>query len=180
MTAFGSIARHAGRWLPVLAVTSLAGTLGALALPLVLGRAVDTIVSGVAGQTWFWAAAGLIVLGVVVDLTEVYAGTACVAGTTAWLRDRLVRHVLAIGEPGRRGMDTGDLVSRVSGNAAEAAQAGPSAVAVGTAMLPPAGSLVLLAYLDPGSPSRSSPASHSSRSCCGCSPCAPPRSSPPT
>jgi ATP-binding cassette subfamily B protein len=114
----------------------------------VLGNAVDAIVSGVDSGGWFWLAAGLVVLGIVVDLADAYAGTACVAGTTAWLRDRLVRHVLAIGEPGRRGMDTGDLVSRVSGNAAEAAQAGPSAVTVGTAMLPPAGSLVLLAYLD--------------------------------
>lgn len=148
MTAFGSIARHAGGWLPVLGVASLAGTLSALALPLVLGNAVDTIVSGVDGSGWFWLATGLVVLGIVVDLADAYAGTACVAGTTAWLRDRLVRHVLAIGEPGRRGMDTGDLVSRVSGNAAEAAQAGPSVTAVGTAMLPPVGSLVLLAYLD--------------------------------
>jgi ATP-binding cassette, subfamily B, bacterial len=148
LTAFGSIARHAGGWLPVLGVASLAGTLSALALPLVLGHAVDTIVSGVDSSGWFWLATGLVVLGIVVDLADAYAGTACVAGTTAWLRDRLVRHVLAIGEPGRRGMATGDLVSRVSGNAAEAAQAGPSVVTVGTAMLPPAGSLLLLAYLD--------------------------------
>jgi ATP-binding cassette subfamily B protein len=148
VSAFGSIARHAGGWLPVLAVASLAGTLGALALPLVLGHAVDSIVSGVDSSTWVWAAAGLIALGVVVDLVDAFAGAACVAGTTAWLRDRLVRHVLAVGEPGRRGLDTGDLVSRVSGNAAEAAQAGPGAVGVITAMLPPVGSLVLLAYLD--------------------------------
>ena len=149
MTAFGSIARHAGGWLPVIGVASLAGTLGALALPLVLGGAVDAIVSSSADSgTWFWVAMGLVVLGIAVDLVDAYAGTACVAGTTAWLRDRLVRHVLAIGEPGRRGLDTGDLVGRVSGNAAEAAQAGPSVVTVGIAMLPPAGSLVLLAYLD--------------------------------
>jgi ATP-binding cassette, subfamily B, bacterial len=153
VTAFGSIARHAGGWLPVIGVASLAGTLGALALPLVLGNAVDAIVSSSAsssvdGAGWFWFAAGLVVLGIAVDLADAYAGTACVAGTTAWLRDRLVRHVLAVGEPGRRGLDTGDLVGRVSGNAAEAAQAGPSVVTVGIAMLPPAGSLVLLAYLD--------------------------------
>jgi ATP-binding cassette, subfamily B, bacterial RamA/AmfB len=157
VTAFGSIARHAGGWLPVIGVASLAGTLGALALPLVLGRAVDAIVSAtgsapgsfiVDGTGWFWLAVGLVVLGIVVDLADTYAGTACVAGTTAWLRDRLVRHVYAIGEPGRRGLDTGDLVGRVSGNAAEAAQAGPSVVTVGIAMLPPVGSLVLLAYLD--------------------------------
>jgi ATP-binding cassette, subfamily B, bacterial len=148
VSVFGSIVRHAGGWLPVIGVASLAGTLGALALPLVLGRAVDAIVSDVDSGFWLGLAAGLILLGVVVDLVDAFAGTACVAGTTAWLRDRLVRHVLAIGERGRHGMDTGDLVSRVSGNAAEAAHAGPTAVTVGTALLPPVGSLVLLVYLD--------------------------------
>lgn len=148
MTAFTSIVRHAGPWLPVIGVASLVGTLGMLALPIVLGRAVDAVVSGVDSGRWLALAAGLILLGVLTDLAESFAGTACVAGTTAWLRERLVRRVLTAGDGGRRGFDTGDLVSRVSGNAAEAAQAGPSAVTVATALLPPVGSLVLLAYLD--------------------------------
>jgi ATP-binding cassette subfamily B protein len=129
----------------VIAVSALLGTLGALALPVVLGRAVDSIVSG-GSPVWFWLAAGLVVLGIAADLTDAYAGTACVAGTTAWLRDRLVRHVLSVGP--RHGFETGDLVSRVSGNAAEAGNAGPTVVTVWTALLPPVGSLVLLAYLD--------------------------------
>ncbi|GAB3463217.1 ABC transporter ATP-binding protein [Actinophytocola sediminis] len=148
MTAFTSIVRHAGPWLPVIGASSLVGTLGMLALPMVLGRAVDTIVSGVDSGLWILLAAGLILLGVLSDLVDAFAGTACVAGTTAWLRDRLVRRVLAAGDAGRRGFDTGDLVGRVSGNAAEAAQAGPSVVTVGSALLPPVGSLVLLTYLD--------------------------------
>lgn len=148
MTAFTSIARHAGPWLPVIGVSALAGTLGMLALPIVLGRAVDALVSGVDSGLWIGLAAGLVVLGLATDLTDAFAGTACVAGTTAWLRERLVRRVLAAGESGRRGLDTGDLVGRVSGNAAEAAQAGPSVVTVGTALLPPVGSLALLTYLD--------------------------------
>ncbi|OLF17982.1 ABC transporter ATP-binding protein [Actinophytocola xanthii] len=148
MTAFTSIARHAGGWLPVIGAASLLGTLGALALPIVLGRAVDAIVSGADSELWLVLATGLILLGVVTDLLDVFAGTACVAGTTAWLRTRLVRHILGAGDAGRRGLDTGDLVSRVSGNAAEAAQAGPSLVTVGSALLPSVGSLALLAYLD--------------------------------
>jgi ATP-binding cassette, subfamily B, bacterial len=145
VTAFAEIARKAAGWLPVIAVSALLGTLGALALPMVLGRAVDSIVNG-GSPVWFWAATGLVVLGIAVDLVDSYVGTACVAGTTAWLRDRFVRHVLAIGP--RHGFETGDLVSRVSGNAAEAANAGPAVVTVWMAVLPPAGSLVLLAYLD--------------------------------
>jgi ATP-binding cassette, subfamily B, bacterial RamA/AmfB len=145
VTAFAQIARKASGWLPVIAVGALAGTLGALALPVVLGRAVDSIVGG-GSQVWFWLAAGLVVVGIAADLVDAYAGTACVAGTTAWLRDRLVRHVLAAGP--RHGFETGDLVSRVSGNAAEAANAGPAVVTVWMAVLPPVGSLVLLVYLD--------------------------------
>lgn len=147
MTAFAVIARKSGAWLPLIGISALLGTLSALALPVVLGKAVDAIVSG-GDPGWFVLATGLIVLGIVVDLVDAFAGTACVAGTTAWLRNRLVGHVLAIGPQGRRGFDTGDLVSRVSGNSAEAAHAGPSVVTVATALLPPVGSLVLLAYLD--------------------------------
>jgi ATP-binding cassette subfamily B protein len=106
-------------------------------------------VAGQGAGRWLAAAAGLVVLGIGCDLVETFAGTACVAGTTAWLRDRLVRHVLAIGPQGGARFDTGDLVSRVSANAVDAAQAGPSVVGAATALIPPVGSLVLLAWLDP-------------------------------
>jgi len=148
VTTFGTIARRAGGWLPVLGLTSLLTTLSTLALPVVLGRAIDAIVTGADDSRWFALAAGLIAVSVVCDLVLAYAGTACVADIAAWLRERIVRHVFAVGPHGARRFDTGDLVSRVSGNAVEAAQAGPSVVTVVTAALPPAGSLALLAYLD--------------------------------
>lgn len=149
MTTFGAIVRRSGGWLPLLGVAAIAGSLGELALPTVLGRAVDATVAGGDSARWLVTAAGLITVGVAVDLVDAFAGTACVAGTTAWLRNRLIRHVLAIG-PDRCGrFDPGDLVSRVSGNAADAANAGPSVLTVATAVLPPVGSLVLLALIDP-------------------------------
>ncbi len=148
MTTFGAIARRAGGWLPLIGVSALAGSLGMLALPAVLGRVVDELVAGGSAGVWLALTAGLIALGVVTSLIDAFAGTACVAGTTAWLRERLVRHLLAIGPDGTRRFDTGDLVTRVSGNAVDAAQAGPSLVSVATAVVPPVGSLVLLAYLD--------------------------------
>jgi ATP-binding cassette subfamily B protein len=148
VTTFGAIARRAGGWLPLIGVSALAGSLGMLALPAVLGRVVDELVAGGSAGVWLALTAGLIALGVVTSLIDAFAGTACVAGTTAWLRERLVRHLLAIGPDGTRRFDTGDLVTRVSGNAVDAAQAGPSLVSVATAVVPPVGSLVLLAYLD--------------------------------
>jgi ATP-binding cassette subfamily B protein len=148
VTTFGEVARRGGGWLPVLGVADLAGTVTTLALPAVLGRVVDAVVSGTDGARWLALAAGLIAFAVACELVAAFAEPACVAGTTAWLRTRLVRHVFAIGPQGTRRFGTGDLVSRVSGNAADAAHAGPATVMVGTALLPPVGSLVLLAYLD--------------------------------
>jgi ATP-binding cassette subfamily B protein len=148
VTAFGETARRAGGWLPLIAISALAGTLGMLALPTVLGRAVDAIVAGGDSGRWFAASAGLLLLSVVADLAGVFAGITCAANTTAWLRTRLLRHLLAIGPERARRFDTGDLVTRVSGNAADAAHAGPSLVSVVTAVLPPIGSVVLMAVID--------------------------------
>ncbi|CAM3834732.1 ABC transporter ATP-binding protein [Kibdelosporangium persicum] len=147
MTTFGAIARHGGRWLPVIGTSALVGTASTLALPTVLGKAVDAIVTGGSGGTWLVAAGLLIAVGIASDLVDSFAGVACVASTTAWLRERLITHLLAVG-PNRR-FDTGDLVTRVSGNAVDAAQAGPAVVTVWMAVLPPAGSLVLLVVIDP-------------------------------
>ncbi|HET9144387.1 ABC transporter ATP-binding protein [Actinophytocola sp.] len=149
MTAFGATARRAGRWLPLIGLSALAGTLSMLALPAVLGRAVDEIVTGGDTGTWIAAAAGLLLLSMVADLAGAFAGVICTANTTAWLRTRLVRHLLAIGPEGARRFDTGDLVTRVSGNAADAANAGPVLVTVVTGVLPPVGGVVLLAVIDP-------------------------------
>lgn len=148
MITFRSVVRRAGWWLPLIGLGGLVMTANTLALPEILGHAVDALVYGKDSTTWLGLAAGLIALGVVFELSDAFAGTACVAGTTAWLRNRLVRHALAIGPAGARKFATGDLVSRVSGNAGSAAQAGPSIVTTVTAILPPIGSLVLLAFID--------------------------------
>ena len=148
MTTYRAVALRGGGWLPLLGVAGLVGALGVLALPAVLGRAVDAVVAGSGSGRWFALAAAIVAAGLAADVVEAYAGTACVAGTTAWLRGRMVRHVLAIGPDSTRRFDAGDLVSRVSGNAVDAALAGPSAVEVAVAVLPPVGSLVLLAAID--------------------------------
>jgi ATP-binding cassette subfamily B protein len=147
VTVFSTVARRGGGWLPLIGATALVGSVGGLLLPAVLGRAVDAVVAGDAGAHWLSLAAGLITVSVVCDLVMIYAGTVCVADTTAWLRRRLVTHLLAVGPRG--GFDTGDLVSRVTANAADAALAGPGVVSVVTGVLPPVGSVVLLGLIDP-------------------------------
>lgn len=148
MNLFTALVRLNWRSLPLIGLPALVGTLVALARPWVLGRAVDAIFAGSGSGRWLAIAIALVVAGVVTDLVGAYADAACVASTSAWLRKRLVRHVLAIGPDRFRQFDSGDLVSRVSGNAVDAAQAGPSVVTVGLSLLPPVGSLVLLAVID--------------------------------
>ena len=149
MITFGEVAKHGRGWLPLIGLNALIGSGVTLALPTILGRSVDSIVAGRGYTQWLIAAAALIGLGVAASLVDAFAGAACVAETTAWLRHRLVRQVVHGGVEGTRGFETGDLVTRVSANATDAAQAGPAAVTAIAAIAPPVGSLVLLALIDP-------------------------------
>jgi ATP-binding cassette, subfamily B, bacterial len=144
---FGAVVRRSRGRLPIIGASALLGSLSMLALPLAMAQAVDAIVAGRGAAAPVAIAAGLILLGVVCDLVDAFAGAACAADAAAWLRTGIVRRVL--GAPHRADrFDAGDLVARLSAGAADAAHAGPSAVALAAAVLPPLGSLALLAWLD--------------------------------
>jgi ATP-binding cassette, subfamily B, bacterial RamA/AmfB len=149
MITFGEVAKHSRGWLPVIGLNALIGSGVTLALPTILGRSVDSIVAGDGYTRWLIAAAGVIGLGIAASIVDAFVGAACVADTTAWLRHRLVRQIVHGGPERTRGFETGDLVTRVSANATDAAQAGPAAVTAIAAIAPPVGSLVLLAVIDP-------------------------------
>ncbi|MGH8876993.1 MAG: ABC transporter ATP-binding protein, partial [Stackebrandtia sp.] len=146
--SLGAIAFHPRGWLPVIGVSGLVGTACTLALPAVLGHAVDRVVAGDDGGNWLWFAVVLIVMGAASDLIDSYASAASLTTTAAWLRGTLVRHVLDLGVGQPQRFDNGDLVTRVSANCVDAARAGPGFVAAFAAVVPAAGSLVLLAVLD--------------------------------
>ncbi|GIH08183.1 ABC transporter ATP-binding protein [Rhizocola hellebori] len=148
MTHFAEIVRKGRGWLTLMAICSLASAGVTLALPAVLGSAIDAIVSGGEVERALIIATALIALAVATDLAEAAAGVACVAGTTAWLRLRTVRHLLSLSAPTVARFETGDLVSRVSGNAVDAAQAGTSLAVTAVGVLAPLGSLILLALID--------------------------------
>ncbi|MGW1346996.1 ABC transporter ATP-binding protein [Kribbella sp. NPDC002412] len=149
MISFGDVVKHGRGWLPLIGLNALIGSAVTLALPTILGRSVDSIVAGSGYTQWLIVAAGLIALGIAASLVDAFAGAACVAETTAWLRHRLVKQIVHAGPEGTRNFETGDLVTRVSANATDAAQAGPAAVTAVAAVAPPLGSLVLLALIDP-------------------------------
>nr|WP_223297599.1 ABC transporter ATP-binding protein [Catenulispora acidiphila] len=135
--------------MPTIGLAALGSTAVTLAVPDVLGAAIDAAATGhsVAGRLLL--AGGLMVFGVLCDMTAGYAAAACTAGTTAWLRLRMTRRVLDAGPAASGSFASGDLLGRVCGNAADAGRAGPGAVTALTAVAPPVGSLVLLAVIDP-------------------------------
>src|SRR5688572_13428914 len=64
------------RWrLPAIGVSALVGTFVTLALPAVLGRALDAVVSGRDAAGWVATAGLLVAAGVVVDLVDAIVGT---------------------------------------------------------------------------------------------------------
>ncbi|MEV6799522.1 ABC transporter ATP-binding protein [Micromonospora rifamycinica] len=144
--------RAAGWWTPTLTVATVAATAAELALPAVLGRAVDAAV-GTAPQAspgrWLAAVAALIALLVVAGVLRDYGTGAATARSVAHLRHTLVRHLFALDPRTAARRPVGDLAGRVVGQVADAGQAAPTVVTAATVALPPVGSLVALTLIDP-------------------------------
>ncbi|NUP49668.1 MAG: ABC transporter ATP-binding protein, partial [Catenulispora sp.] len=149
MSAYSAAVRHAGVRLPILGVAALGSVAVTLAVPDMLGAAVDAAAAGHGLAPRVLAAAALMAVGVFCDMTSAYTSASAAAGTTAWLRMRMTRRVLDAGPAATGKIGAGDLLSRVSANASDAGRAGPGLVSAVAAIAPPAGSLVLLAVIDP-------------------------------
>ncbi|MEU8181204.1 ABC transporter ATP-binding protein [Micromonospora sp. NPDC049044] len=140
--------RAGGGWTGGLAVVALLGAAAELLLPAALGRAVDAALGGGSGW-WAVAAGGLVVVLIGVDtLTDLTSGFGA-ARATAGLRRQLLRHVFAFDVRTTRRYPVGDLVGRLVGQAADAGQAGNATVLAVVAVLPPLGSVVALAIMEP-------------------------------
>lgn len=138
-----------GLWTWSLALATLVSAGAEILLPTALGRALDALPGG-GHITWtLLACAGLIALMVAGKVVGDIATGASNARCTAWLRMTLVRHLVAIGPAATRRFEPGDLVTRVTRNASEAGQVGVTAVMVGAGLIPPVGSIVALALIDP-------------------------------
>jgi ATP-binding cassette, subfamily B, bacterial len=139
--------RLGGVWASLLAVTSLLQAGAAIALPAVLGRAVDGVLGGSGSLSWPLVYGGLVVVAMTGDaLTELATGAAT-ADATARLRHRFTRHVLGLGPSA--GLPAGDLTSRTITATADTAYAPSAAILAFTAIVPPLGGVVALVLLDP-------------------------------
>ncbi|MEE1833227.1 ABC transporter ATP-binding protein [Streptomyces sp. SP17KL33] len=145
-----STVRHSGPRCTALAFVSMVSTGANLLLPIALGGALDLLLAGDPDATRrvLWCAA-LVLAVAVLDAVETVLGGTTNARATAWLRHRLVRHVLAVGPRAVTRFGPGDLVARLVGNAAQAGTAPATAAALLAALAGPLGAVVALALIDP-------------------------------
>ncbi|MWA10839.1 ABC transporter transmembrane domain-containing protein [Streptomyces sp. BA2] len=150
--------RSAGRCV-TLCLLTVASAGASLLLPYTLGRTLDAIftahsagvtdsLGGEVGRWLLITAAllgGLTLLG---SCVEVLTGTTN-ARTTAWLRLRLIRHVLDVGPRTTARFVPGELLARLVGNTAAAGPAPATLAALLAALVVPLGAVVALALLHP-------------------------------
>ncbi|MBT2507368.1 ABC transporter ATP-binding protein [Streptomyces sp. ISL-98] len=142
-------ARRGGAPVGVLAATALLLAGVYLALPTVMGRALDAMLDGRDATLWLSMSAVSIVILVVCDAADDFVGAVANARAIVWLRRTLLRHMLALGTRATRRFGAGDLVSRLVSNTARTGSAPSSLVWGITDLVPPIGGVVALALIDP-------------------------------
>jgi ATP-binding cassette subfamily B protein len=120
-----------------------------LALPAVIGGAVDAVLGRRAPGEWVLACAALIAVLVVCDAVDDLSAGAAIARSTAGLRRGLVAHVLGQGSSPARRFPAGELTARLVGNAADAARVAPDVVRSIAGLVPAVGGIVALVVIDP-------------------------------
>ncbi|WP_030606894.1 ABC transporter ATP-binding protein [Streptomyces sclerotialus] len=142
-------ARHSGGRLAVVALCATAAAGVTLTVPAALGRALDLLLAGSAHSTTaVLTCAALLIAEIGLDTAVAWHSGTATARSTAWLRRRGVRRLLAA-EPHRAGaLGAGDLATRLTANTTDAGTAPVTAVTAVTAVLPPVGALVALFVID--------------------------------
>ena len=144
--------RHSGVRCLALGLATTAATAAGLILPAALGRALDLLLTdpgGAPATRWVLWCTGLVLLLAVLDACETLLGGTTNARATAWLRERLTGHVLAVGPRAVTRFGSGELVARLVGNAAQAGTAPAAFAALLSAIAAPVGAVVALALIDP-------------------------------
>ena len=152
----------ASRWLAPLVVVAVLGAVATLALPAVLGHALDEIVFAArsdggrsGGDGWFVAGApllltaGLVVFVVLADVVANLIAGAATAESTGLLRREVAGQMLDVGPAIAEGNAEGDLVARLIANTTTAAKSVVVVSGLAAATLPPVGAVVALGLIDP-------------------------------
>ncbi|MQA05878.1 MAG: ATP-binding cassette domain-containing protein [Streptosporangiales bacterium] len=101
-------------WFATAVLAGLCSAAGALVLPAAMGRALDAALAGGHGLVPALTLLAIVIaVGTLADVLGQIAGTAGVAGTTAWLRRRILGNLLGLGLPGQQQYPAGDAVTRL-------------------------------------------------------------------
>ncbi|WP_033340572.1 ABC transporter ATP-binding protein [Catenuloplanes japonicus] len=138
--------RAAGGHAALLAVAALLGAAAGLVIPWAIGRTVDAVLLGGPGP-WIVVTAALVLVAAGADVLAEFAAVTGTARATAHLRRALLTRIFTLPHP--IGRPAGDLVARIGGQAADAGSAVGAIVGGLVSVLPPLGSLVALALIDP-------------------------------
>ncbi|MFI0975431.1 ABC transporter ATP-binding protein [Streptomyces sp. NPDC021093] len=140
--------RNKGRAAGVFTASALSAC-AAVALPAVVGRTLDLLLSrDPAARGWLVLCAVLVLAEVVLEAAEaLFTGTAQ-ARSTAWLRTRGVSRLLGSAPRDAARFAPGDTATRLSANATEAGAAPGAAAGLAAALITPVGALVALALVD--------------------------------
>jgi len=141
--------RQGGAWVIVVALSVFATTGVALAFPTVIGHAVDGVVNDGTARPWLAWSAVLVALLVAGSALDLFASGAATARSTAWLRQTVLRHGLALGAPRVARLGPGEMATRIVANASEAGRVAPAVVGVGASLITGVGGTVALALIHP-------------------------------
>lgn len=138
-------------WLIVAALSGVLAAVAGLLLPDATARAVDSALTGHVGAAGVPLLLGIVVTIAFADAANGVATTVLTATATAWLRRTAADHVVGcraeravqrLGEPG-------DLVSRLTGDAAQAGGVAALAIQLAFSAVTSVGAVTALALLDP-------------------------------
>ncbi|MFE9570876.1 ABC transporter ATP-binding protein [Streptomyces sp. NPDC006692] len=142
-----TVRQSAGPGTLILVLTCASAGAG-LALPAVLGRALDLVLARRQSDAtpWITWCALLTAAAVLIAALESAVTATATARSAAWLRRRVLGHVLDAGP--QHPCSEGELVARLTGNAAQAATVPVSIAGALAAVVTPVGGLVALALTD--------------------------------
>ncbi|MFI0901191.1 ABC transporter ATP-binding protein [Streptomyces sp. NPDC020983] len=148
MGLIAAAARRDGARVTALGALGVVSAAGAVGLPAALGHALDLLLRGEAATRWVVLCAAIVAAQAATAAAEDLLTGVTTARATAFLRRRALRHVLAAGPGAAARHGEGDLVTRLVGNAADAAGTPAAAAALPAALAAPIGGIVALALTD--------------------------------
>ncbi|MGH8907361.1 MAG: ABC transporter ATP-binding protein [Egibacteraceae bacterium] len=140
--------RRAPLWAAVIALTTLAGAVTALLLPAVMAGAVDAALGRGPSGVALARLAAVLAAAALVELLGGLAGAFYSTSVTAWLRHRLLGHVLTLGVGGQRRFSAGDVLTRLTGDVPGSGNVLPALFAAVVSIATAAGAVVALWLID--------------------------------